>query len=266
MSGKILHFAYGSNMDLNRLDKRIGNVSSTQRACLSGFRFEFNKLSYRLNTVYANIMLDLDSTVWGVLMNITQQQLDKLDISEGVENGHYRQEKVIVVTDDDVEHEAITYFAEERWVKDGMKPTETYRNYVITGSNEFDLPQEYIERIKKIANIEKGGDKSEYMTEVKTCPATEADLIVQNDIHGFDPNPHSDPPIMHDVLVDGQPAKAGVGSFGAYSTRIVLVFDPPHPEWGDEFATKYFIFDDKELGVVNWGHDGKSFHIEKIVE
>ena len=50
-------------------------------------------------------MVDIDSTVWGVLMEITQSQLDKLDISEGVENGHYRQEKVIVITDDDVEHE-----------------------------------------------------------------------------------------------------------------------------------------------------------------
>jgi len=151
MSGKILHFAYGSNMDPNRLDKRIGNVSSTQCAYLSGFRFEFNKLSYRLHTVYGNIMLDIDSIVWGVLMEITEQQLDKLDISEGVENGHYRQEKVIVVTDDDVEHEAITYVAEDRWIKGGMKPTETYRDYVINGANEFKLSHEYVERILEIA-------------------------------------------------------------------------------------------------------------------
>ncbi len=118
----------------------------------------------------------------------------------------------------------------------------------------------------EIANIKKEGNKSKCMTEIKTCPATETDLIVQNDNHGFDENPNLEPPIMHDVLVDGQPAKAGVGSFGAYSTRIVLVFDPPHPEWGGEFSTKYFIFDEKEHGVVNWGYEGKSFHIEKIVK
>ena len=151
MPDKIMHFAYGSNMDSNRLVKRIGIVSSAQRAFLSGFRFEFNKLSYRLQTVYGNIMVDNDSTVWGVLMEITQSQLDKLDISEGVENGHYRQEKVIVITDDDVEHEAITYIAEDRWVKDGMKPTETYRDYVINGANEFQLPPEYVEGFLNIA-------------------------------------------------------------------------------------------------------------------
>jgi len=154
MSGVILHFAYGSNMDSKRLQNRVGNVLAPQRAYLSGFRFEFNKLSYRLHTVYGNIMPDSNSLVWGVLITLNQQQLDKLDVSEGVENGHYRQEKVIVVTDDDIEYEAITYVAEDKWVKNGMKPKETYRNHVITGANEFNHPQEYIERIKKIANIE----------------------------------------------------------------------------------------------------------------
>ena len=151
MSGKILHFAYGSNMESNRLHKRIGNVSSPQRAYLSGFRFEFNKLSYHLETVYGNIMADIDSTVWGVLMEITQSQLDQLDVNEGVENGHYRQEKVIVITDDGVEYEAITYVAEDKWVKEGMNPNETYLDYVINGANEFQLPLEYVERIQNIA-------------------------------------------------------------------------------------------------------------------
>ena len=151
MSGNILHFAYGGNMDSNRLHKRIGNVSSPQRAYLSGYRFEFNKLSFHLKTVYGNLMLDLDSTVWGVLMEISQSQLDQLDVHEGVENGHYRQEKLIVITDDGVEHEAITYVAEDKWVKEGMNPNETYLDYVINGANEFQLPLEYVERIQNIA-------------------------------------------------------------------------------------------------------------------
>lgn len=97
-------------------------------------------------------------------------------------------------------------------------------------------------------------------------PATETSLAVENDSHGFDENPNYEAPIMHDVLVDGTPAKAGVGSFGMYSTRIVLLFDPPHPEWGNEFATKHFIIDEGNPGVLKWGHEGKSFNIEKIVE
>ena len=103
------------------------------------------------------------------------------------------------------------------------------------------------------------------MSKVEKRPATENDILVINDRHGFDENPNLDPPILHDVLVDGHPAKAGVGSFGMYSTRILLLFDPPHPEFGDEFGTKYFMFDDNVPGLVNWGHEGKSFRIELIV-
>ena len=61
----------------------------------------------------------------------------------------------------------------------------------------------------------------------KTEPATEASPVIENDNHGFDENPNCEAAIMHDVLVDGTPAKTGVGSFGMYSTRIVLRFDPP---------------------------------------
>lgn len=104
------------------------------------------------------------------------------------------------------------------------------------------------------------------MSEFERRPATENDLIIVNDRHGFDENPNLESPIMYDVLVDGHPAKAGVGSFGLYSTRILLLFDPPHPEFGEEFGTKYFMFDDNKPGVVNWGHEGKSFFIELLVQ
>ena len=100
----------------------------------------------------------------------------------------------------------------------------------------------------------------------KTEPATETSLVVENDNHGFDENPNREAPIMHDVLVDGTSAKAGVGFFGTYSTRIVLLFYPPPPQWGSEFATKKFTLDERNPGVLKWGDDGGSFNIEKIVE
>ena len=102
------------------------------------------------------------------------------------------------------------------------------------------------------------------MSERSTIPATEQNLAVQNDTHGFDEQPAQEAPIFHDVLIDGVPAKAGVGSFGGYSTRIVLLFDPPHAEFGEEFATKYFMFEDNDSGVMKWGHDGRSLLVEKI--
>ena len=146
----IMYFAYGSNMDSKRLYDRIGDFSSSERAHLSGFQFQYNKLSYKLNQVYANITPELNSVVWGALIEIDESQLEKLDESEGVGNGHYRHEKVMVVTDQNIEIEALTYVSEEKWVKDGLKPKEKYRNFCIRGANEFNLPQEYVNQVLKV--------------------------------------------------------------------------------------------------------------------
>ena len=90
------------------------------------------------------------SVVWGVLIEVDEAQLDKLDDDEGVEKGHYRREKVTVVTDQNIEIEALTYVSEEKWVRNGLQPKEVYRNFCIRGAEEFNLPQEYVNQFLKI--------------------------------------------------------------------------------------------------------------------
>ncbi len=102
------------------------------------------------------------------------------------------------------------------------------------------------------------------MNEVKTRPATEVDLVIPNDSHMMNPSTDSSPYILQDVLVDGHPGKAGVGALGTWSDRILLVFEHPHPKYGIEWATKYFLFDESKPGLVRWGHSGESFHLELI--
>ena len=81
------------------------------------------------------------------------------------------------------------------------------------------------------------------MNEKKTRPAVSgADLLVSNDRGMMDPPGHNPgPPVLTDVLVDGVPAKAGIGVFGTWSERIVLFFENEHPKYGKEWGTKYYI-------------------------
>ena len=104
------------------------------------------------------------------------------------------------------------------------------------------------------------------MNEKKTRPAvTSADLLIPNDRGMMDPpRDVPGPPIMTDVLVDGVPAKAGIGFFGTWSERILLIFEEEHPIYGKEWGTKYYMFDKEEPGKVNWGHYGESFRVEII--
>ena len=64
------------------------------------------------------------------------------------------------------------------------------------------------------------------------------------------------------VTADGHPANCFIASTYLRSDKIVLLFDPPHPKYGVEWATKHFGF--SEPGTMEWGHDGKTMTILKI--
>ncbi len=102
--------------------------------------------------------------------------------------------------------------------------------------------------------------------EIKTQPATEASLMIENDAHPFDqdlPKTVNFEEQMHPVLVDGIIGKACTGTLGTYSDRISIQLEEEHPELGTHFTTKYFIFE--EPGKVMWGHDKKTFDIQMII-
>ena len=94
-----------------------------------------------------------------------------------------------------------------------------------------------------------------------TEPGTESNLRLQHDATPFSPGKLSNP---YPVLVDGILGVASIGSHGAYSDRLLITLEDEHPDFGKEFGPKNFRID--EPASVNWGHDGKSFTIEKIVE
>ena len=99
---------------------------------------------------------------------------------------------------------------------------------------------------------------------IKTEPATEENLSLENDIHPFDSNPPERLSERHPVIVDGILGEACIGTLGAYSTRINIKLSEEHPDLGSTFQTKYFRF--VEPGFVEWGHYGQNFKIEKIIK
>jgi hypothetical protein len=101
---------------------------------------------------------------------------------------------------------------------------------------------------------------------MKKILATEKDLMIENDAHPFDedlPKTVNFDEQMHPVLVDGIKGKACTGTLGSYSERIRINLEEEHPDLGTDFQTKYYMF--LEPGKVLWGHDEKTFKIEKIV-
>ena len=103
------------------------------------------------------------------------------------------------------------------------------------------------------------------MSERKTRPATEKDLIVPNGSHAMSPNDGT-PFKLRATLVDGIPARTGIDPFGTYSERIRVLFEHAHDELGCEFQTKRFMIRNEEPGICRWGGQGQSFAIEVFVD
>lgn len=101
-------------------------------------------------------------------------------------------------------------------------------------------------------------------SELNIEPATEENLSLENDSHPFDTKPVANLSERHPVIVDGILGEACIGSLGSYSTRINIKLYEEHPELGSEFQTKYFRF--VEPGIVEWGHYGQNFRIDKVIK
>jgi len=81
---KVYYFAYGSNMNPERMMERNVGFSQRRRAILKGLRLKFNKVSEGNHKEgFANIVHDRNELIEGVLNKIMKSDLLKLDLVEG---------------------------------------------------------------------------------------------------------------------------------------------------------------------------------------
>ena len=66
------------------------------------------------------------------------------------------------------------------------------------------------------------------------------------------------------VIVDGNPASCFLHDRVFYSTKVVILFDEPHPKWDERFTTKYFRFE--RPGTLDWGHNEEYMNIDAVLE
>jgi len=141
------YFAYGSNMNSERMREREVNFSKREHATLKGWRLDFNKqASQNPKEGYANIVPCEGVMVEGVLYEISDSDLKKLDRCEGYPN-HYCRIKVKVKLDNGQGRDAITYVAQADKVKSGLKPNRQYLEHLLKGCDV--LSENYCKRLKE---------------------------------------------------------------------------------------------------------------------
>lgn len=145
----MLYFAYGSNMSIKRLTQPT-RVPSARKICVGTLpchRLIFHKKSKdgsaKCDAFHSRI--DGDS-VQGVLFEIPESEKKQLDRAEGLGFGY--EEKCITVSTETGERKAIIYLATE--IDHNLKPYSWYKDHVLIGAKENNLPPDYISSIEKI--------------------------------------------------------------------------------------------------------------------
>jgi len=139
----IFYFAYGSNMLSSRIISRIASAQYREKAILHGWRVIFNKKS-KDGSCKANLVYSPDIMTWGCLYQINNNDLHILD---KFEDG-YTRTTVQVQTDDAEIVEATTYISD--LTSDNPVAYDSYKQMVILGAKEHNLPSEYIDYLESL--------------------------------------------------------------------------------------------------------------------
>ena len=158
----MLYFAYGSNMNLEKMKKIVPSSIFYGKAKLENYRLDFTRESINWGCGVADIIED-NKDVWGVIYQFDKKDLKKLDECEGYypnrekeKNAYIRIEKMVYL--DGKEDQPMTVYTYEVVDKEfgKHKPSKDYKNLIVTGAKHWNLPKEYI---KFLENIETMKDK-----------------------------------------------------------------------------------------------------------
>jgi gamma-glutamylcyclotransferase len=142
-----LYFAYGSNMLTRRLAARTPSATVVTTGYVEGYRLTFDKVSSD-----GSGKCDIEATrisadrVYGVLFSIAESEEGALDDAEGLGHG-YRKGEVQIVTPDGTS-KAIAFSATNK--NPALLPYDWYKDFVVQGAVEHDLPTAYITKLRAI--------------------------------------------------------------------------------------------------------------------
>lgn len=145
------YFAYGSNMNPERMRERGVVFYSRQRLVLSGYSLKFNKIVYTPDAGAANIVPDENGLVEGVLYKVTVRGIMNLDKFE-----HYptQYDRVILraLHRDSELIDVHTYIAHPEKTREGLKPARDYLDHLLEAEDL--LSEDYFWQLLTIETLD----------------------------------------------------------------------------------------------------------------
>ncbi len=151
MNQRLWYFAYGSNMQPATFAGRRGiTPSRTLVARAPGWRLVLDKTPIiPIGESFANLLEAPDAETYGVLYEITADDLTHIDLTEGVLIGNYARVEIAVapLAGDGPTH-AFTLVSDRR--TDDLRPSDYYMRLLIEGAETHGLPDEWIAMLRAV--------------------------------------------------------------------------------------------------------------------
>ncbi len=139
------YFAYGSNMDEQQMAAKQVSFTKKEKAVLQGYRLTFNKKTAN-GSGRATIIKSADADlVEGILYEILEEDLVKLDKPERYPE-HYSRIEVPVILDSGTRILATTYIANSDWISEGLMPMESYLQTILNAREM--VSDDYYKKLK----------------------------------------------------------------------------------------------------------------------
>lgn len=142
----IPYFAYGSNMDSLQMMERCPDSVFVGKATLKDYMINFTRYSGNWKGGVADIVESKESVVWGLLYEISDNDLNNLDVSEGHPTIYKR---INVLVEDDKESFLSAYAYEVVNKKSFIQPSNKYLSILINAAVKYDFPGEYRKHLEQ---------------------------------------------------------------------------------------------------------------------
>jgi gamma-glutamylcyclotransferase len=152
----MLYFAYGSNMHSAQIKCRCPLAEFVCRAKLPAHRLAFTLKSATRDCGVADVVPDQTKEVWGVVYELPDNELKKLDRKEGYRPGRpndqneYTREDHYVWREGDVTRQLLVALYRGHPQLDPPLPSDNYKELIVAGAKHWNLPAEYIRELESI--------------------------------------------------------------------------------------------------------------------
>ncbi|MEM7007747.1 MAG: gamma-glutamylcyclotransferase family protein [Thermodesulfobacteriota bacterium] len=150
-TGLVLYFAYGSNMNPERMRERGAAFYSRTNLIFPGYRLVFNKIVKTPDAGAANIVRDEKAYVQGVLYLVTLRGIYNLDKFEHYPD-EYDRVSLSHVVNDNSKQEFYTYIAQPDKTREGLMPLSSYLDHLLAGRDL--LTEDYCNFLKEIKTLD----------------------------------------------------------------------------------------------------------------